>query len=126
MNNDKVYAQQALDWIARGRPDQLLMTGLPLAALRCWYHWIQYRKVPGIEPAIGDYLAACEAKLPTSWYDEILWQRSYCSRCGERYKIENLSICTRCQSLYCPRCGNDCDRDQDGDRLCRCGGELTG
>lgn len=58
-------------------------------------------KTPDISPAIGEYLAASEAKLPVDWYDKVLWQRSYCAKCGQTYKIENLRICTRCQDLNC-------------------------
>jgi hypothetical protein len=32
-----------------------------------------------------------------------------CAECGERYRIENLSVCPNCFNLYCPREARACD-----------------
>lgn len=124
--NNKAYEAHAMNWINNGRPDSLLMTDLPLAALRCWLGTHRYIKTPDISPVIDEYLAACEAKLPQDWYDKIMWRKSSCSSCGETYKIENLRICTQCHDLYCYSCAGQIGKDEFGFQICRCGGELTG
>src|SRR5262249_47648852 len=36
-------------------------------------------------------------------YWAFLNERDACAECGERYRIENLSVCPNCFNLYCPR-----------------------
>jgi hypothetical protein len=42
-------------------------------------------------------------------YWSYLNERSMCAECGERYRIENLSVCPNCFNLYCPREARACD-----------------
>ncbi|MDI1442847.1 hypothetical protein [Polyangium sp. 6x1] len=61
-------------------------------------------------------------------YYGILESRSSCSRCGERYRVENLSLCTHCAAEYCHRCTEDAPRHDNGNRRCGCkwSGEIVG
>jgi len=36
-------------------------------------------------------------------YWSFLSKRSMSAECGERYRIENLTVCPNCFNLYCPR-----------------------
>ncbi len=126
MKTNQMYEEQAKNWITSGRPVNLLMSDVPLAALRCWHTTHIYQKTPDISPAIAEYLAACEAILPENWYFKVMCQRYYCAGCGDTYKISNLSICTRCHDVYCPKCANLGVNSGNGFSHCRCGGELVG
>lgn len=124
MTTDNPYLGQAQAWAAAGRGDARLLSGVALVALRCWH--ADYARRPGADPLLGEYLAACEARQPAGWFDAVLARREHCSRCGTRYRVENLSICTRCESLHCYQCVSNCDSDEAGRRHCRCGGVLVG
>lgn len=124
MSDNNSYARQAQAWAALGRGGQGLLSGVALVALRCWHR--EYAKRPGADPLMGEYLAAGEAQQSAGWFDAVLSQREYCSRCGTRYRIENLSICTRCNALHCYECVSRCEHGEAGQRFCRCGGELVG
>jgi hypothetical protein len=82
-----------------------------------------------------DYLNAClEAQWNhnSNWYEEELHERTNCDRCGERYMLENLSVCTDCLNSYCRQCAPDFPTVENGNRACGCklpgssGGELVG
>lgn len=62
------------------------------------------------------------------WYLGLLDSRDYCSRCGERYLVENLTLCTHCDRLRCYRCKEDLATHENGNLRCTCkwGGELVG
>lgn len=62
------------------------------------------------------------------WYNGLLSTRDWCSRCGESYRIENLSLCTHCDRLRCYRCQDDLATHDNGNRRCTCqwGGEIVG
>lgn len=124
MSDNNHFARYAQAWAAKGRGEEGLLADVSLVALRCW-HW-DYAKRPDADPLLGEYLAACEARQPAGWFDAVLARREYCSRCGIRYRIENLSICTRCDALHCYECVGKCDADEAGRRHCRCGGVLAG
>jgi hypothetical protein len=49
-------------------------------------------------------------------YWSALGQPMACGRCGETYKLENLSVCPNCFALACSR----------HDRLCACGQRALG
>lgn len=118
------YEQYAQAWVDRGRGENGLMSGVALVALVCWHR--DHAQAGDAPPLVGEYLAACEAVQPQGWYDRVLEQRAHCSHCSTRYRIENLSICTRCQDLYCYQCVGQCRRDEAGHRFCLCGGEVVG
>lgn len=42
-------------------------------------------------------------------YWAFLSGRDMCAECGERYRVENLSVCPNCFNLYCPREPRACD-----------------
>jgi hypothetical protein len=59
------------------------------------------------------------------WWDDLLNQREYCEQCGERYRLSNLSLCSKCGRTYCFRC-LPYERAPNGNYLHHCGGEIVG
>jgi hypothetical protein len=85
-------------------------------------------RIDGVSERLKRYYAAAEARFDkwgSDWYDKFLATRDWCSVCGESYRLENLSLCTHCDSLfgYCHQLtggkaanGNPkCPRCQDGE-----------
>lgn len=64
----------------------------------------------------GVIAAAITAHWAATSYWDALETRMSCDVCGERYKLENLSICPNCFSLGCPK----------HDRACSCGHARAG
>ncbi|MFZ5529756.1 MAG: hypothetical protein ACOY4U_01700 [Pseudomonadota bacterium] len=126
MVTDKTYEQQAREWLDGGRPDGLLLAGVALVALNCWLNRYRDTLPPAVCAVIEAFRRAAEARQPDGWFHTVLQQRSTCTSCGTRYRIENLSICVRCHDLYCYQCIGQCRPDGAGHRLCLCGGELVG
>lgn len=67
--------------------------------------------------------------------EEIRWQeimqqhrmrpgKPTCDRCGERYSIDNMYICSKCGADYCYHCVWMFKRRDDGSWICSCGGIL--
>jgi hypothetical protein len=127
------FERDAERWDTIGRPaDRLETFSLRLIAMRVWFYsdgCSQECKKKQLSDTFLDYLNAClEARWeenPT-WYEEALRERTDCDVCGERYMLENLTICTNCLSLYCYRCVPSTPRADNGNVAHTCGGELVG
>lgn len=125
------FEAQAARWDAHGRAPSLLESGdWQLLALRCWLTSDGARK-EGVSPMLAAFVEesaqALQARFP-GWYDRLLATRDYCERCGERYLIENLSLCSRCLRTYCYHC-TDFPSGPNGNRFHDCGdagGEIVG
>lgn len=122
------YLEAALAWDAAGRPTgQLCSDDYPLTALHCWVG----RKPADEPPDLALIRAYAEASIAwreqndPGWYDAFLGTRSYCERCGERYRVENLAICTGCLREICHACIDE-PMSGWGRYVHHCGGELVG
>lgn len=81
---------------------------------------------PSIAGPWGRLLQASSAAQPEKWLDDYLSERSDCRVCGERYRIENLALCTLCRQMVCHRCAAAGMRAVNGNYACVCGGEFVG
>jgi hypothetical protein len=120
------YLAAAEAWKAAGCPLELLVRNeYELLAMRCW---LQSQGAQGVEEVVEEFRDACvknyEMDFP-NWWKSLLSRREYCDRCGETYKIENLSICTGCMGTYCYKC-IDNNHAPNGNRQHGCGGEIVG
>ncbi len=111
MTEDYLFNQfhrQATSWDEADRPERLLIH--QEKELMIAYIWNALQKNKPDHPAIvNEFISESMAnKGGSEWYDTFLRQRSNCSVCFETYKIENLSVCPKCKSYYCPRCNKDC------------------
>ena len=93
----------AESWEAGGRPDELLVSHKwGLLSLMSWTHSEGARE-EGYSTLLEAFeeasVTAQEAKSP-DWYDKLLSERHYCAKCDERYRMENLAMCVKCQTLY--------------------------
>ena len=122
------YLAAATAWDAAGRPDTLLYTNeYQLLALRCWFQSDGAAR-EGRDQVVADFGDACEKTSEVDsphWWGRLLAFRLNCDRCGERYMIENLSICTKCLGTYCFNC-IDTASAPNGNRIHHCGGEIVG
>ena len=123
------YEEHAARWEASGRaPAALLTSEWQLLTLRCWLY-SEGAKAQSISPLLAEFahesFAAIEARAP-DWYEALLRERDHCSGCGERYRVENLSVCTKCLNTYCFRCDAFTPLAPNGNRLHSCGGEIVG
>ncbi|MFV9504092.1 MAG: hypothetical protein AB4911_05945 [Oscillochloridaceae bacterium umkhey_bin13] len=114
---------QANTWEQHGRPVSELLKGWTLMVASCWSYSPGARNEPPNELAQA-FLAASRNANPG--YDEIYNERDTCRGCGERYRIENLGICTRCSALWCYRCQPGDGQHPNGNSACACGGEVVG
>jgi hypothetical protein len=123
------YEAEARAWDEAGRPE-LDASRWRTAAFHLWMQ-SEGAKREAVSARVRDYLAALRASLDAEspgWYDGMFDDRDVCAVCGERYRMENLALCTECSALYCYR-----DRASGGtapngnDRCPRCGvGEIVG
>ncbi len=122
-----VYLEEtATRWEAAGRRPSLLLRGLDLVALRCWISNTEGKR-PAISDTLSAYSAACDAAQPEGWYDALLAERDECRHCHQRYRVENLAICTLCTRTYCHFCLNERPRAETGQAICFCSeGEMAG
>jgi hypothetical protein len=97
------------------------------------YLWIQSSgaRKEGVSDRLREYTAALwgvlDKKWP-GWYDSQFDDHDYCGVCGERYRWENLSLCTDCGAAYCPSHRHSGGPAPNGnDRCVKCGmGEIVG
>ena len=82
-----------------GSPSQWLVTRMYL-----WVH-SDGAKREGVSERLEKMVKALRAQLdkerPT-WYEDLWEGHDYCKECGERYRMENLSMCTHCAALFGP------------------------
>ncbi|RRJ84241.1 hypothetical protein [Aestuariirhabdus litorea] len=119
------YRRLAGQWEEEQHPHERLLSGLELVALRCWVG-SQPEGTPVLDPLILDWLEAGEANQPEDWFHSQLRERGCCNHCGNRYKLENLAICTCCSITLCPFCVGKTDRQSSRYRRCECGGDWVG
>lgn len=125
------YLSKATAWDEQGRPENLLISNdYSLMALESWVLSMERWKGGEPDSLIRDYANACgdakDASQP-GWRDRLYAERSHCELCGERYRIENLAICTDCLRNYCHRCFiHFKGTAPNGNTLHSCGGELVG
>lgn len=122
------YLAAARAWDVAGRPANLLIRNeYQLLAMRCWFHSSGAQQ-EGRDQVMANFCAASEknyaAEFP-HWWETLLSSREQCDRCGEQYKVENLSICTGCLGTYCYRC-TDYAPAANGNMSHSCGGEIVG
>jgi hypothetical protein len=115
----------AANWDAQGRPPTLLLEGHGLIALRCW-SWSEGARIDGMSEVLQAFLHETSAAQPEGWLEACLSDRGTCGVCGERYKLENLKLCTHCSRTYCYRCASERSMAINGNPACACGGELVG
>jgi hypothetical protein len=122
------FQRLADHWDGAGRPASHLVTDpLRLLALRCWIASDGARK-EGVSARIQALADESEKAMRTAqpdWFDDLLATKSYCTGCGERYSVENLSICTACLDERCYWCSKQGEAT-NGNRACSCGGEYVG
>ena len=113
-------------WMESGQDVSHLAKSWQFFQLYCWVvspGGKQTEKSPTLEA----YIAAChDENGGSSGWGSMLRERQYCDRCGERYRLENLSVCTGCGNLTCYRCPPRGGKHENGNRLCSCGGEVVG
>ena len=110
---------------AESQDRALLLTDWALATAQ-WWTTSSGAKKDGVSDAWRAFLDACTKDLGPYWSSRYLDEREHCRGCGERYKVDNLSICTNCFDGYCYRCVGRNPRHPNGNGACACGGELVG
>lgn len=123
------YEAEARAWDEAGRPR--LDPGMWHTATM--YLWVHSRGAArqGVSARVTDYLAALRGALDAAypgWYDGLFDERSSCAHCGERYRWENLAVCTACGAELCYQHRGAGGAAPNGNDLCvRCGvGEVVG
>ena len=115
-------------WESAGRPAKLLIdVPWSMLALMSWTHSDGAKK-EGISEGIARFEYESRRRMDKrfpGWYDDLLFERHHCEGCGERYRMENLSMCTNCQRICCYWCSTG-ERAANGNRAHSCGGEFVG
>jgi len=123
------YESLAARWVESGRPAEGAPLGpLGVLTLGCWLQTDGAQR-EGVSPLLKEFESSLRQDLDRTepgWLDRLLSQPSYCDRCSETYRLENLSLCTRCTNSYCYRCSIEFDRAPNGNIGHWCGGELVG
>jgi hypothetical protein len=104
----------------------------PLLVTRM-YLWVNSTgaKKEGVSPRLSAMVKALRAQLdkehPT-WYESMWDGHDYCRVCGERYRMENLSMCTHCDALHGPCHMGSGGLASNGNSLCAAChvGEIVG
>src|SRR5262245_57677343 len=98
------FEEAARQWDEAGRPAPENPDPVATMKLYCWVG-TRGAKHDGVSARLRDYLAVLRGALSASdadWYDTLLNRRDYCDRCGETYRFENVSFCTRCSATFAP------------------------
>jgi ribosomal protein S27AE len=118
------FERDAQIWDEAGRPPEWDKSQRYTMALYCWIGSKGAR-----HDGVSQHLAAyCEAlreqfrRKDPEWYDNLLNERDACDRCGETYRLENVSICTYCRTTFAP-CHMPEDYLPNGNRECPSCGE---
>ncbi|WP_157546661.1 hypothetical protein [Hamadaea tsunoensis] len=95
-------------WVAGGRDQALLTTGMTYFAVYCW--GMNYRigdpAAPAYDAGLAEFVTASyEYNGGADGWITLLHGREYCSTCGDRFRLENLGICTGCLRHTCYGCG---------------------
>ncbi|MDX3537052.1 hypothetical protein PV721_22280 [Streptomyces sp. MB09-01] len=89
-------------WIRDGRARDQLLTGKAFFAVYSWH--LRHRAdhdSPGAE-----FVAASYASIGSGdGWEAMLRERASCDSCGDRYRLENIGLCTGCMRYSCYACG---------------------
>ncbi|MEV0533231.1 hypothetical protein [Kitasatospora sp. NPDC050463] len=95
-------------WKADGRNPDRLVTGRPFFALYCW-HLQTTRDGRAPDAATAAYVASAHrANGGESGWNTVLSDRAHCSCHGDRWRLENLSICLGCLEYVCYEFNGPC------------------
>ncbi|MFF1907659.1 hypothetical protein [Kitasatospora sp. NPDC058218] len=95
-------------WEADGRDPGLLVTGRPFFALYCW-HLQTSRGSREHDAATTAYVASAHRAIGgAAGWNAVLSERAHCSCHGERWRLENLSICLGCLDYVCYQLDGPC------------------
>ncbi|MEU4777193.1 hypothetical protein [Micromonospora sp. NPDC023633] len=104
-------------WVRDGRGRAFLVTDTAFFAVYCWS--LNYKigdpTAPTYDAELAEFVAAShELNGGSAGWNAMLNSREICSTCHDRYRLENLGICTGCMRYTCYGCG----------KHERCAGEL--
>ncbi|MFJ9211900.1 hypothetical protein [Streptomyces sp. L-9-10] len=89
-------------WIRDGRGSDHLVTGEAFFAVYSWHlqHWTDH------DITWAEYAAAAyDAIGGSDGWSAMLRERAFCESCGDRYRLENIGMCTGCMRYTCYSCG---------------------
>jgi hypothetical protein len=126
----EVFEAEADYWEGTGeiaKPRRYIMG---VAVLRCWMS-SKGAEADKVSDSLRRYyrsVARAQAKTEPNWWNDLLAERDHCQVCGETFRIENLSFCTHCQSLFGYCHALTAGRLANGNYACPIcpGGEIVG
>lgn len=89
-------------WIRDGRGRDHLLTGRAFFAVYSWHlkHWTDH------DITWAEFVAASYDAIGSSnGWEAMLRDRAACDTCGNRYRLENIGLCTGCMRYTCYACG---------------------
>lgn len=116
--------QRASQWIESGQDKDKLLGGWSFIKARLWT-FTPGAKKEGYSREVAQLVDASFNEYGQDRWDGLFTSKDYCYSCGDRYSEENLSLCTNCDLVYCPKCPQT-PSHPNGNRSCRCGGEIVG
>ncbi|MFI5619458.1 hypothetical protein [Streptomyces sp. NPDC051567] len=88
-------------WTRDGRDRGHLVTGKAFFAVHSWH--LRHRIDPDTTEA--EYVTAShEAIGGDEGWEAMLRERVFCESCGDRYRLENIGLCTGCMRYACYVC----------------------
>src|SRR5438105_340949 len=124
------YEALADDWEAAGFHTPEDPSFGQVSRMYLWIH-SDGAKRQGVSERLRQYVGALQATLEKKypgWYDAQFDDHDSCKICGERYRWENLSMCTQCSAAICPSHRASGGHAPNGNYQCpACGaGEIVG
>lgn len=99
------FEAAAARWEETGKLQRWDIIPYEFLKLSCWLR-SKGAQVDGVSERLERYCDAVRAHLDSNgdpnWYENLLNMRDWC-RCGETFRLENLSVCTHCETTlgYC-------------------------
>lgn len=90
-------------WIRDGRGRDHLLTGKAFFAVYSWHlrHWTDH------DIAWAEFVAASYDSIGgEGGWEAMLREHEVCDGCGDRYRLENIGLCTGCMRYTCYACGS--------------------
>lgn len=90
-------------WIRDGRGRDHLLTGKAFFAVYSWHlkHGTDH------DITWAEFVAASYDSIGSSGgWEAMLRERAWCDGCGDRYRLENIGLCTGCMRYTCYACGD--------------------
>src|SRR5262245_2397207 len=124
------YEEEARQWDASGRQFRPSPDPMRVMKIHCWTGSAGARR-DGVSETLETYVTALRSELKrqdADWYDRLLSTKDACDRCGETYRLENVSVCTNCSATFTPCHFPQVDYAPNGNRQCpHCReGEIVG